>query len=39
VVAAPDEYFRSDRWWKERESRKYLLFEWTKTLAHLAGGL
>jgi len=33
VAAAPDEYFRADSWWKEREARKIFLFEWMKTVA------
>jgi len=33
VVAAPDEYFRADSWWRSREGEKVLLNEWTKTLA------
>jgi uncharacterized SAM-binding protein YcdF (DUF218 family) len=33
VVAAPDEYFKADRWWKDREGRKSFLYEWMKTVA------
>lgn len=33
VTAAPDEYFRADSWWKEREARKIVLYEWMKTVA------
>lgn len=37
VVAAPDEYFTPDGWWRNRESRKTFLIEWEKTLATAAG--
>jgi hypothetical protein len=33
VVAAPDRYFSSDGWWKNREGRKTFLVEWEKTVA------
>jgi uncharacterized SAM-binding protein YcdF (DUF218 family) len=33
VVAAPDEYFHADSWWKNREGRKTFLLEWVKTVA------
>lgn len=33
VVAAPDEYFKPDSWWKNREGSKTFLLEWTKTIA------
>ncbi len=33
VTAAPDEYFRADSWWKDREARKIFLYEWMKTVA------
>jgi uncharacterized SAM-binding protein YcdF (DUF218 family) len=33
VVAAPDQYFSPDGWWKNREARKTFLFEWMKTVA------
>jgi uncharacterized SAM-binding protein YcdF (DUF218 family) len=33
VVAAPDEYFRADSWWRDREARKIFLYEWMKTVA------
>ncbi len=39
IYAAPDRFFRADRWWENRESRKILLMEWTKLAAALAGGL
>jgi uncharacterized SAM-binding protein YcdF (DUF218 family) len=37
VVAAPDEYFTPDGWWKVREARKTFLFEWMKTVAGWLG--
>ena len=33
VVAAPDEHFSPDGWWKNREGRKTFLLEWTKTIS------
>jgi uncharacterized SAM-binding protein YcdF (DUF218 family) len=33
VVAAPDEYFKPDTWWRDREARKIFLYEWMKTVA------
>jgi uncharacterized SAM-binding protein YcdF (DUF218 family) len=36
MVAAPDEYFTPDGWWKTREGRKTFLIEWLKTLASWA---
>ncbi len=33
VIAAPEEYFRPDSWWKNREGRKTFLLEWVKTVA------
>jgi uncharacterized SAM-binding protein YcdF (DUF218 family) len=37
VVAAPDEYFRADGWWRNREGRKIFLVEWMKTVANALG--
>ena len=37
VVAAPDEYFRVDGWWHNREARKIFLVEWLKTAANAMG--
>lgn len=37
VVAAPDEYFRPQDWWKSREGRKIFLIEWMKTIAEWIG--
>ena len=36
VIAAPDEYFRWDSWWRNREGMKVFYMEWSKTLAKLA---
>ena len=33
MVSAPDEYFTSDAWWRNREASKTFLLEWTKTAA------
>lgn len=33
VVAAPDQFFKPDSWWKDREARKIFLYEWMKTVA------
>jgi len=33
VVAAPDEFFKPDRWWHDREASKIFLYEWMKTIA------
>jgi uncharacterized SAM-binding protein YcdF (DUF218 family) len=33
VVSAPDEFFKPDSWWHDREARKIFLLEWTKTVA------
>jgi uncharacterized SAM-binding protein YcdF (DUF218 family) len=37
VIAAPDEYFRWNSWWRNREGMKVFYLEWSKTLAKLAG--
>jgi uncharacterized SAM-binding protein YcdF (DUF218 family) len=37
VVAAPDEYFRADGWWRSREASKIFLIEWMKTFANVLG--
>jgi uncharacterized SAM-binding protein YcdF (DUF218 family) len=31
-VAVPDEFFRADSWWHNREAKKLVLLEWLKTL-------
>jgi uncharacterized SAM-binding protein YcdF (DUF218 family) len=33
VVAAPDEYFKPDSWWHNREASKTFLYEWLKTIS------
>ena len=37
VVAAPDEYFHANSWWRIREGQKTFLFEWEKTVAAWLG--
>jgi uncharacterized SAM-binding protein YcdF (DUF218 family) len=37
VVAAPDEYFRWNSWWRNREAQKIFYMEWSKTVASLFG--
>ncbi len=37
VVAAPDENFSVDGWWKNREGRKTFAIEWMKTVAEWIG--
>jgi uncharacterized SAM-binding protein YcdF (DUF218 family) len=34
VAAAPDPYFTAKTWWNNRESRKTVFFEWSKTIAN-----
>jgi uncharacterized SAM-binding protein YcdF (DUF218 family) len=33
VVAAPDEFFKPDSWWHNREASKTFAYEWMKTVA------
>jgi uncharacterized SAM-binding protein YcdF (DUF218 family) len=33
VVAAPDEFFKPDSWWHDREASKIFVYEWMKTVA------
>jgi uncharacterized SAM-binding protein YcdF (DUF218 family) len=33
VVAAPDEFFKPDAWWHNREASKTFTYEWMKTIA------
>jgi uncharacterized SAM-binding protein YcdF (DUF218 family) len=33
VVAAPDEFFKPDSWWHNREASKTFAYEWSKTIA------
>ena len=37
TVAAPDEHFRPDSWWRNREAQKTVFFEWSKTFATALG--
>ena len=37
TVAAPDAWFRIDKWWQDREGQKTVFFEWTKTIATVFG--
>jgi hypothetical protein len=37
IVAAPDEFFHADSWWRGRESQKATFFEWAKTVATAFG--
>ena len=37
TVAVPDEYFRPDSWWRNREGQKTVFFEWSKTVATALG--
>jgi uncharacterized SAM-binding protein YcdF (DUF218 family) len=37
AVAAPDEHFRPDSWWRSREGQKTVFFEWWKTMATALG--
>lgn len=37
VVTAPDEYFRADSWWHNRQGQKTVFMEWSKTFATAMG--
>lgn len=37
VVAAPDKYFTTDGWWRDRQAQKTFLMEWEKTFADWIG--
>lgn len=37
VVAAPDEVYHPDSWWREREGRKTAFYEWVKLVTDLFG--
>lgn len=37
VVAVPDEYFRWNSWWSNREGLKIFYMEWSKTLSSYLG--
>jgi uncharacterized SAM-binding protein YcdF (DUF218 family) len=37
VIAAPDENFRWNSWWRNREARKVFYLEWSKTIFSFVG--
>jgi uncharacterized SAM-binding protein YcdF (DUF218 family) len=37
TVAAPDEFFRSESWWRSRQGQKTVFIEWSKTVASAIG--
>jgi uncharacterized SAM-binding protein YcdF (DUF218 family) len=37
MVAAPNQFFRPDSWWRSREGQKTVFFEWSKTVATALG--
>ncbi len=37
VVAAPDQNFTANGWWRNREGQKMFLVEWEKTVANWIG--
>jgi uncharacterized SAM-binding protein YcdF (DUF218 family) len=37
VIAAPDEFFHWNSWWRNREGQKIFYLEWSKTVASLFG--
>lgn len=37
TVAVPDQFFRPDSWWRNREGQKTVFFEWSKTVASALG--
>ena len=37
VIAAPDENFHWDSWWRSREAQKIFYMEWSKTIASVFG--
>jgi uncharacterized SAM-binding protein YcdF (DUF218 family) len=37
TVAAPDEFFRADSWWRNRQGQKTTFMEWAKTVATVFG--
>ena len=37
VIAAPDENFRWNSWWRNREAQKVFYMEWSKTIFSLIG--
>jgi uncharacterized SAM-binding protein YcdF (DUF218 family) len=37
VIAAPDEFYRWDSWWRSREAQKIFFLEWSKTVSSYFG--
>jgi uncharacterized SAM-binding protein YcdF (DUF218 family) len=37
TVAAPDEFFQPDSWWRSRQAQKTAFMEWSKTVASVFG--
>jgi uncharacterized SAM-binding protein YcdF (DUF218 family) len=37
VIAAPDEHFRWNSWWRNREAQKIFYLEWSKTVGSVFG--
>jgi hypothetical protein len=37
TVAAPDEFFRAESWWRSRQAQKTVFMEWSKTVATAIG--
>ncbi|MEI9972396.1 MAG: YdcF family protein [Ignavibacteriota bacterium] len=37
TVAAPDEFFHPNSWWRNRQAQKITFFEWSKTVATAFG--
>jgi hypothetical protein len=37
VIAAPDEFYRWDSWWRIREAQKIFFLEWSKTVSSYLG--
>jgi uncharacterized SAM-binding protein YcdF (DUF218 family) len=37
TVAAPDEFFRPNSWWRSRQGQKVAFMEWSKTVATVFG--
>jgi len=37
VIAAPDEFYRWDSWWRRRDAQKIFFLEWSKTVASYFG--
>ena len=37
VIAAPDEHFRWNSWWRDREAQKVVYLEWSKTIFSFVG--